>query len=46
MKKLCDINEDESISVDHNRITHLCEIFIVVKSLSKTPVRYTLTIHK
>ncbi|CAK88562.1 unnamed protein product (macronuclear) [Paramecium tetraurelia] len=46
MKKLCDIDEDGSVSVDHSRITHLCEIFVVVKSISKSPVRYTLTIHK
>ena len=46
IKKLCELNEDESIRVDHDRISHLCEIFIVIKSISKTPVRYTLTIHK
>ncbi|CAD8088967.1 unnamed protein product [Paramecium primaurelia] len=46
MKKLCDINENNQISFDHDRINHLCEIFIVVKSISKTPIRYTLTIHK
>ena len=47
MKQLCDIKgEDDTVNVDHGRITHLCEIFVVVKSISKTPVRYTLTIHK
>ncbi|CAK90233.1 unnamed protein product (macronuclear) [Paramecium tetraurelia] len=46
MKKLCDIDNNDQVTFNHDRITHLCEIFIVVKSISKTPVRYTLTIHK
>lgn len=46
MKKLCDIHSEDEIDFNNERITQACEIFLVVKSISKTPVRYTLTVHK